>query len=267
MQRTRLSHSMTTSITITCDGPFPLSRAYMQTHSRTMNPHYTRFLPYSVQTDAYDVSPFLTPDVIVWSLRTLHTIGFLNRNSEWMRPTLIITHNDHIMRAHLPHESWKMFQQPDIRESYGITWPCVQVQSRVGSVIWLNKSTLRKRNKHGLHDEHESIDTLAHELAHVITRSVHGHVWRRMCVMMTTLLHARLFPEFDVMNHAYVRTIARTVVQQYRQTNASMSMCHQEADTHARATQRMITRIQHVAPDVLHHDLNTVTTSFPQLLM
>lgn len=254
---------MSTPTTVTCDGPFLLSREYMHAHTRAISAHYTRFLPYPVQTDAHDVSPFLTPDVIVWALRTLHTIGFLNRNSEWMRPTLIITHNDHIMRTHLPHESWKMFQQPDVHESYGITWPCVQVQSRVGSVIWLNKSTLRRRNKYGLYDEHESIDTLAHELAHVITRSVHGHVWRRMCVMMTTLLRARLFPELDVMNHARIRMIAHTIVRQYRQTGALTSVGYQEADAHAHATERMITRIQHVAPDVLQHDSATVASSFP----
>lgn len=177
----------------------------------------------------------VTPQHISWAIGLMHRVAKVNGNTEWNRRVGCITDSDEEILRHLSITQAIAYQSlPTAFKDLGATWQ----RSRNGNytaAIWLRANQTPQTY----------VDTLAHELAHVVTRSVHGWVWRRMCIILTPLIRAHIYYDMSQLDDVHVRECAETVVTYYgsRQRSSTGLLPYQrqnlEIEKHVVAAKKM----------------------------
>lgn len=202
-------------MTIDTTQPYPFTCKL--THSSSLNEHHVR-----------------------WAVRLTHIVARWNRNTEWNRRVVCVTNDDDEILRHISIAQRDAYlHAPTAFKDLGATWPRKLHNGELGAAIWIRRDQ----------DLMSAVDTLAHELAHVVTKSVHGWGWRRMCVMLTPMIRAHVYHDMSQMSDSYAEEITKTVMQYYRttrlsgqHTNSLRHQVYEEMNKHIKAARRAFDR-------------------------
>ena len=132
-----------------------------------------------------------------------------NHNKTWLRPLGLLTDDATEVRHYLSELRVDTKTDAAGADKYlGYCWlpgqgapAAIWVKPKQQSSLWTPTSSLR-----GV------ISTMAHETAHVLTKSVHGHVWRRAYALLLPLWLSELDderPDFDRLRRYVTRAVKR----------------------------------------------------------
>lgn len=195
--------------------------------------------PYPFTCKVSDES-LLTPDHIRWAVMLTHSVARWNRNTEWNRRVLCVTDDTTVILNHISVAQRDAYTLSSTAfKDLGATWPRGLANGQLAASIWIRQSQ----------EFTSAVDTLAHELAHVVTKSVHGWGWRRMCVMLTPMIRAHVYHDMSQLSTDHAESVTKMVMQYYRtnrlsgeHTNSLRHQVYEEMNKHIAAARRAFQR-------------------------
>lgn len=172
-------------------------------------------------------SESLRPDLVHEAAQAVAMVARRNRNTEWNRPITCITDDVNTALEHMsPYMRTAYMRTGGAFQELGVTF--LPGNTQRGVVIWIRPT-----------QSHEStLVSLAHELSHVVARSNHGHVWRRMASVTTPIVQSIMTEASHYLSDSNIIDVARDIVGTYRTDGWSTVQGHRELMTHKNAARR-----------------------------
>lgn len=177
------------------------------------------------------------------AVQLTHNVAEWNKNRTFNRRITCITDDADVIKKHVsqPTEAHLNKNEKLLTSSYGITW----MTRGNTAAVWFKPGD-------GMFN---AVETIAHELAHVVTAGSHGYTWRRMVSLLTPLIVTMMHPTrfIDrVADDEFILNIIRHNVRIYRKQSVhaehfislddEVRKMKKEADVHFKATKRCMNR-------------------------
>lgn len=158
-----------------------------------------------VVLNALPFQPSQVDNLVTESRLILHA----NRNKTWLRPLGLITDDAAEVRQYL--DDLRLDTKTDAAGADKYLGYCWLPGQGAAAAIWV-KPRIGPPSTRPNVEYRGVVCTMAHETAHVLTKSVHGHVWRRAYALLLPLWLSELV-ERPTLNR--IRAEVTTVVRRY----------------------------------------------------